>query len=134
MTKRTRTKDLGQLIKNSDDPATILGQIYRRFDLPEDPGPRPSKRHSRERRTTAEVQTDDLTVLCEHSLSTWLFGPAPEAREKLGALALSDPLGSEVLEDPRFSKGGLDDGTFPSDPVLMALRRRLRESRDARLS
>jgi hypothetical protein len=127
MTKRKRTKDITQLIKNSDDPVTILGQIYRRFDLPEDYESRPPKRRSADRRISAEVQTDDLGMLCERSISSWLFGPAPEAREEIGPLRISNPNMSEVPEDPRFVKGGLDDGTFPSDPILMSLRRKLRD-------
>jgi hypothetical protein len=128
MSKRHRAHGIAELIKASDDPAAILGQIYRRFDLPDDHGPRPPKRRLADRRACAEVQADDLGVLCERTVSSWLFGPAPEARERLGPLLISDPAASEVLDDPRFRKSGLDDGTFQSDLVLMTLRRRFREA------
>jgi hypothetical protein len=128
MTQRKRTKEIGELIKKSDDPAAILGQIYRRFDLPEDDGPRPAKRRSTARRRCVEVQVDDLGLQCECAVSNWLFGPGPEARERLGPLSVSGFVGLEVSDDGRFPKGGIDDGTFPSDPILMGLRRRLRDS------
>jgi hypothetical protein len=128
MTKRKRAADIRDVIKASNDPAAIMGQICKRLGLPEDAPPRPGRGHSSDRRASVAVQTDDLGVLCEHSVSAWLFGPPPGVRDFPGAVALSEPRAVEVPDDSRLSKLGVDDGTFPSDPVLLLLRRRLRDS------
>jgi hypothetical protein len=127
MTRRKKTHDIGELLQTSDDPAQILDQIRSRFGLSEDHRPRPTKRRSDQRRSSVDTQTDDLDFLSERTVSKWLFGPVPDAREVPGHLEIAPSAIHEVPEDGGLPKRGVDDGSFPSDPLLLILRRRLRE-------
>lgn len=120
-----RTKDISSLIETSDDPTAIIGQLCKQFDL-KDVEVKPSRRPRRKVETKsqcAETMTDDIDYMSHVSVSKWIFGTAPEARELPPALEIEENQAHDFPETK--NNGDIDDGSFPNDPILQLLRARL---------
>ena len=129
-----RKGDIGSLIETSDDPNAIIGQLWKQFDLKEidaKPATRRARRRAESRTQSCETMTDDIDYMAHVSVSKWVFGPSPEAREKVPDLEIEDA-GSFEIHETKSGSGDIDDGSFPQDPVLQMLRAKLREVNAAR--
>lgn len=120
-----RTKDISSLIETSDDPAAIIGQLYKKYDLKNvEMKPTHKIRRRVESKTQCtETMTDDIDYMSQVSVSKWVFGTAPEARELPPTLEIQASQTHEVPETK--NSGNIDDGSFANDPVLQLLRSRL---------
>lgn len=123
MSKNTDNFDI--LLEKSDDPMEILTAMKKRFNIPnvEQKKKSVSRRKIHE---NAETQTQlSNEQLSNEFISTWIFNESPDLKNAPPDLEISDSVEYYVQDDPKLGRG-IDDGSFPDDPVLRVLRRKLR--------
>jgi hypothetical protein len=116
---------LPALLYKSRNPNRIMDQFSKELGLGQD-WARPLKKNRRREARNMETQTDEVDHTAQTSASAWLFRSSPRLDRIEPELDIGDLVAWDRPPNRYFAGQGVDDGSYPSDPVLQFLRRRAR--------
>lgn len=120
----SKTDNFDALLEKSDDPLEIMNAMKKRFNIPsvEQKKKTVSRRKYHENvETQTQLSNEQLT---NEFVSNWIFNESPDITDPPPNLEICDSFDYYVQDDPKLGRG-VDDGSFPDDPVLRVLRRKL---------
>lgn len=122
MSKNTDNFDI--LLEKSDDPMEILTAMKKHFNIP---NVEPKKKSVSRRKMHENIETQTQLSndqLSNEFVSTWIFNESPNLESPPPNLEISESVDHYIQDNPKLGRG-VDDGSFPDDPILRVLRRKL---------